>query len=365
MRIAIVSEWWGNFGGAERTVESIHKIFPNADYYCLYLENDVDKRTMRVPNKESWIAKIPLHERRIISAPLSILTYRTLTQKKYDLVITCSHTFAHTLKLTRDSKTKYLSYVYTPARSLWLPEVDDRLAKVIGKSSLPLLRKFDRKLGSHVNSIASISTDVQKRVGEFWGMESRVIHPPVDLSLSAERATPEELGLKFEAHSYLVTAGRFVNYKNHDQAIRVAHDLRMPIVIMGSGPNEKALRELASDLKVEAHFLIRPSRSVWLEVLRNSYCFLFPTYEDFGITPVESLNAGSPVIALNAGGARDYIIDELNGLLVTSFEKDLMKSAIDRVGKIPRRNIPHTVQKFGESNFRKGFEEWVLSSIDD
>ena len=218
-------------------------------------------------------------------------------------------------------------------------------------------------MGDHVSAFAAISSTVQDRIKRFWDKDSMIIHPPVDLHKILHDSSRKESVTSFANYEYLVSAGRFVNYKNHDLAITIAAELGMPIVVMGSGPNELSLRKLANKLGCEIEFIIRPSRTEWLEVLDKARCLLFPVHEDFGITPIEAINTGTPVIAKDEGGARDYILTEVNGVLLPTFDKDRVHVALKTVDKLSRAKLPETVQIFGEENFQKNFKNWVQENI--
>ncbi|MEY4433667.1 MAG: hypothetical protein RLZZ44_1801 [Bacteroidota bacterium] len=363
MRIAIVHEWWAKYGGSENVADSIADLFPEAEVFCLYVDSNLNLSSLRPNVRQSWISLIPYHENRKIAAALSILAYRTLSFNYFDLVISSSHTFAHTVRFPRSQNTTYLSYVHTPARSLWVNEIDGR-AEIAGMSLVrPALKQLDKLLGSHVNGIAANSEEVKNRISLFWNMESEVITPPVDLNFSLFNFLDRVSDFPFRKDDYIVSAGRFVEYKNHDFAIRVAARARIPIVIMGSGPMEKELRELAKSMSVQCHFEIGPSRERWLNILKNARAMLFPAHEDFGITPVEAMGLGTPVIALSKGGALDYMQDEVNGKLIGALNLDLFSEELIRLNINDRSKIISSVAKFDKSLFQVKFKNWVNSKI--
>lgn len=359
---AVVHEWWAKHGGSEKVTRAISLLFPASDLWSLYLDKDVDNEVRNSFSiKESWLKKVPGHEERIIAAALSPIVFRTLTAKKYDVVISSSHNFAHTVKFPNRKETIYLSYVHTPSRSVWTPDIDRRTRFNVD----PLrntLKFMDKKMGSHVAAYAANSTEVANRIQKYWDRESIVIFPPVQPLAKDESAT-EQTCLPFPKGEYLVSAGRFVSYKNHQFSIKFAAELNMPLVIMGAGPKEQELRDLAESLRISVSFNISPNNNDWFAILENAYAFIFPVHEDFGITPIEAMSVGTPVIALGKGGAIDYIRDGLNGFLVPELNLSDFAHALGRVGSLNKNEIALSTEKFSPANFNENFLKWYESCV--
>ena len=359
MKIAIVHEWWTKFGGSENVTMEIAKLFPSADIWVLYKELGFEDNFTRAENfRESWLNHVPGHQNKKLSVALSPLAYRSLLFKKYDLVISSSHNFAHTVKFPRSKNTRYFSYVHSPSRTIWLPEIDSR-SKIVNQSATRhLLKGIDTSLGSHVNHLAVNSNEVRNRVSEFWRRDSLVIHPPVDVSFQDFKL---EQGSVIQKNSFLLSAGRFVPYKNHDFAIRLAAKLNLEIKVMGGGEDEQRLRNLASDLKADVEFIINPNREKWLETLAMARFLIFPAHEDFGITPIEAMMLGTPVLALAKGGALDYIIDGVNGRFYYGDESsEVLGEFLNET--FDEKKIKESVEKFKPIEFRTKFVNWISDS---
>jgi len=362
-RIAIVHEWWAKFGGSESVVKSIAEILPNADVFCLYIDSDASMYPIQNRIYESWLKKLPFHENRRISAALSIASFRTLSLKTYDLILSSSHTFAHTAKFLRSRDATYLSYIHTPSRALWLKEIDSR-ADVIGLDLIrPVLKTLDKRLGRHVKSLAVNSHSVKKRVKDFWDQESVVIHPPVDLNFLSFSLTDDLELFPFAKGEYLVTAGRFVSYKKHNFSMQVAESLKMPIVVMGSGPEEYYLRKFAESIKTNVHFEIAPDRARWLRILKNANSMIFPPHEDFGITPIEAMGLGTPVLALAAGGALDFVRQGVNGVLSYSLDVRSFCEQFDSISKLKTHDVIDSVAIFKKEVFQNHMVNWIQSNF--
>jgi glycosyltransferase involved in cell wall biosynthesis len=359
MATAIVHEWWANFGGAENVTRAISDLMPEADVYILIKDNrQLDTGLKSRKQFESWIRRVPGAKDRRLTILMSPFAYRTLSLKKYDLVISSSHPFAHTTRFPNSKNAKYLSYVHTPSRSIWTPEIDNRSSIL----NLPLVRDglkiLDKNLGNHVNAIAANSFEVQNRISKYWGRDSVVIHPPFDIEVSKLPYENEVYDIPFEKKSYLVAAGRMVGYKNFHVAMDIANKINTPLVLMGSGPLESDLRQIAKRNKSEVHFEISPNKAKWNHVIENAKAFLFPTYEDFGIAPLESIALNTPVFAFNLGGAKEYIQEGINGKLVSSLDAEDFTQAINEYD-FDQTALRETITQFNMSSFRTKFSNWI------
>ncbi len=358
MKIAVVHEWWAKFGGSESVAAEIASLFSERDLWALYCDQNVDKSLISNLNiHQSWLTKVPKHENRQIAAALAPFAFRTLSTRKYDLVISSSHTFAHTVKFPNSARATYLSYIHSPARVIWSPEIDSRASLRLNLLRGPL-QVLDMSMGKHVEGIAANSTEVASRVEKYWGKSSTVIYPPVDIELSNLTSYDGQIS-PYPFKEFLVSAGRFVEYKNHDFAIDVAASLNMPLVVMGSGPLETSLREKAMQVGANVHFEIQPDRTRWKFLLNGALAMIFPVHEDFGMTPIEAIACGTPVYALGKGGALDYIVDGVNGWLIPNLIVDEFANAILNHSAPPMEQLKASVSKFSIEQFRKNFSTWV------
>lgn len=359
MRIAIVHEWWAKNGGAEEVVRQISKLYPEADVWCLFVDKDAKDRKIESKEiHETWLKFIPFHENRKIAAFFSPLVYKTLSLRKYDLVIVSSHTFAHWVRFPKSRKAKYFCYAYTPSRALWLPEIDNRGASLKSNSLLKLLKWMDRLSARKVDSFAAISSEVEERIAKFWQRSSTLVYPPVNL----EELYSFDLSIDkqdfFNGREYLVTAGRFVDYKQHTFAILVAKEMNLPILIMGSGPQKAEIENLAQSTLTEYRMILSPDRNTWLSGLANAKALIFPGVEDFGLTPIEAIALGTPVFALGKGGAMEYIKNSVNGQLIESNDVIKYREAILNFSA-SKEELRSSVIEFSILNFQKSFKRWI------
>jgi len=341
-------------------VLELSKIFPTSDVWALVVDGNAhDKRLSNgLSPRSTWAKFLPWKKSKALLAISSLLVYRCISIKKYDVVISSSHTFSHHAKFIGSRNAIHLNYVYTPARSLWVSDIDNRGKKFVDSFMGSMLKKYDRSRAQKSNSTAVISSEIQKRVFESWNVPSDIIYPFCDLeNISDYKAKPSQNSLpKFDGRPYLVTAGRLVGYKKHDFALRLAGHMQLPIIVMGNGPELESLQRLALELGVEAHFEVAANRDAWLKILDEAKAFIMAGVEDFGITPIESIALGTPVFALNRGGSCEYVIDGINGKLIEELDLSRFESEILMFNY---EDFSSCVEKFGRERFSKEIISWV------
>ncbi|GGM05633.1 glycosyltransferase [Dactylosporangium sucinum] len=346
--VAIVHEWFAATGGSENVFVAISEVLPQAKPFVLWREEDAQRGA---GFQQSWLARTPLRKAKPLALPAMPLAWRTLTRESFDVVLSSSHAFAHTVKMGSNEATRYLSYIHSPARYVWSPDFDGRGSG--GLLALPrkALQVADVRLSRHVHSYAANSREVQARINRFWHRDARVIHPPVDVAYFAAGAPRER--------EYLLGAGRWIPYKNFDLVIEIAEAARMPLVIAGSGPEEDNLRRAAQRVSVPVHFEHRPSR----ERLRELYCgaraLLFPAHEDFGIIPVEAQACGTPVLGVRRGGLLETVVDGETGYLLDSRDPADYATALQHLGKLDHERIRAHAWNFSDEVFKANIAAWV------
>ena len=265
------------------------------------------------------------------------------------------------MKLPLSRKVLYLSYVYTPSRSLWLPSLDSRGHFLRFGALSYLLKTFDKREAKRPQSVAVISTAVLDRVQRFWNRSSILIYPPVRISHKVSKTMTSDYSLP--QGEYLLSAGRLVPYKRHDFAIRLAAKMNIPLVIMGSGTELRHLQALAFSSGAEVYFVIGPDNDTWVEIMRSAIGLIFAGVEDFGITPIEAISVGTPVFALAEGGALDYIKSGVNGELIASLDLNQFSLAIKNF-QGDKIKMEASIAQFSQENFRNQFRDWVFEQFE-
>ncbi|MEI8061130.1 MAG: glycosyltransferase [Candidatus Berkelbacteria bacterium] len=328
MNIAIVHDWLSEFAGAEKVLLEIVKIYPDADIYTSIY--DPKKVTQFAKNKvyTTYLQKLPLAKKlRSIMIPLMPLAFEQLDFSSYDLVISSSTSAAKGI-ITRPS-TCHISYCHTPTRYLWMPAMDKRASTSwLRRKVNHTLRIWDIAAAARVDYFIGNSKTVAERIQKFYRRGSEVIYPPVDTSFY----NPKKEDIKKGNHYLFV--GRFVPYKKADLAIEAFNKLGIELRLIGTGPEEEKLKQLAKD---NIKFLGRASDTVLFDNLKSAKAVIFPSEEDFGIVPVEAMACGTPVIAYGVGGATETVIPGKTGEL---FMQQTPEALIE------------TIKKFEPSNYK-------------
>ena len=356
-RIAVLHEWFAPIGGSEQVSLEMARAL-DADLWCLW-DEDPGRAGMRP--RQSRLATMPsvLRDRRL-AMPLTPWIWRHTSTPRYDVVVTSSHGLGHTAKLPSSPDATYLSYVHSPARYVWTPELDARGAAWYLAPARAAVKRLDVRTSRHVASYAANSEEVRLRIREFWGVDAVVIPPPVDTVFYSPAPDGNSLDLPhdIQAGEYLLAAGRWVPYKRFDLTIDIASRARMPLVIAGGGPEEQTLRAAAASAEVPVTFVPDPSREGLRELLRGAAALLFPGLEDFGMVPVEAMACGTPVVALNRGGALETVVEGVSGAVVPDDLNEYVR-AIPAVVNLDRAEVRATADRFSIPAFDDRVRSWV------
>ena len=359
--VALVHEWLASRAGSEKTFERMTHVLPDADVFALTADPAAGFE-IEAPIRTTLLQRVPvLRAKRNLSLPVMPLAWRCLRTKPYATVITSTHAYARYLPAARAAA--HLSYVYTPLRYAWLPEVDGRGATPLMAPARAVLRVLDKRTVRHVDRFASISNVVRERVEEFYGRESDVVFPPVDTDFFAAAPADDSGGRE----PFVLGVSRWIHYKRLDLVIEAASRVGLPVVIAGHGPGEAELRAVADRARVPVTFEHRPSDERLRDLYRAAAVLVFPAEEDFGIVPVEAQAAGTPVVALARGGSLDTVADGVSGALVHEQTAEAFAAGIERVlGIDPSPDaLRRHVERFSVDAFHRGFTDWVKDWIPD
>jgi glycosyltransferase involved in cell wall biosynthesis len=351
MKVAIVHDWLVG-GGAERVVEELHKLYPDAPIYTSYTTDEWRER-LHGKVVTGWLQRLGFIRKFIPF--LRILWFTRLDFTGYDLVITSSGN-GEALGIKTPADTLHVWYCHAPTHFYWrhykqyLKNPGFGLLNPLARLGLRLLvaplRAWDFKAAQRADFIVANSTHTQAEIKEFYKRNSVVIYPPVAL----ERFTAAKAG----ARKGFVTTGRQVPYKKLDLIIGACNELKLPLTIIGRGPENEKLRRLAGDT---IDFETRVTDEELPKYLASAEAFIFAAYEDFGVAPVEALAAGTPLIAYKDGGALDYVRPGINGMFFDVQSVPSLCAALQKfdASKYKEINVKKSALPFSTQQFVKRF----------
>lgn len=350
MKVAIVYDRVNKWGGAERVLLALHKIFPKAPLYTSVYNSEEAPWAKVFPKVyTSFLQKLPFtksnHEFLPIFMPFA---FKGFNFSKYDLVISVTSEAAKGINVS--GKTRHICYCLTPTRYLWsgYEEYFKWLPlKIAGWPAVKILKIWDKYVAHKPDAMVAISTEVQKRIRKYYGRDSKIIFPPVETSHQ-----PLTTGRQLRKY-YLLVSRLDYGYKKVDLAIKAFNKLDYPLVIVGTGREEKKLKEMAAE---NIKFAGRVDESKLIKYYKGAKALIMPQEEDFGIVAVEAQSFGVPVIAYKKGGAADTVIDKETGIL---FERQEVGSLIKAVKVFEKRKFKYqyllkNAERFSFRNFRKG-----------
>ncbi|TAL20061.1 glycosyltransferase family 4 protein [Patescibacteria group bacterium] len=356
MRVALVHDYLSQDGGAERVLRAFHDLWPEAPVYTLLYDEERANPVFRSWKiRTSFLQKFPGavgHYRWYL--PLMPTATESYDLSDYDFVLSSSSAFAKGV-LCRP-ETLHISYCHTPTRYLWT-DTHSYLSELNApqpiKAMLSLLstnlRVWDRLAALRADRFIANSENVRERIRKYYGRQSVVIHPPVDLSQFSLAGRPE---------NFYLTGGRLVSYKRFDLVVRAFNKLGLPLRIFGTGPEEERLRQLAG---ANITFHGRVSDVEKAELYRKCLAFLHPQLEDFGITAIEAMGSGRPVIAYPAGGALETVIPGETGVFLQDQTWENLAHTVIRFdpGKFSPELIRSRALQFDSAVFKEKIRRYV------
>ncbi len=363
-RAAIVHDWFQGYHGSERVVEVLRSdVFPadNApDVFTFHAARELLPAGLaRAIVKESRLAALPGMRQRghdpgrwRYLLPYMPFYFSRLPLSAYDVVISSSHAFAVNVRPRRDAL--HICYCYTPIRYAWMPTVErDRVAGVKGvalRNFSGRLRRLDLEASRRPDSYIAISHAVRERIRRYYGRDAVVIHPPVDVG-DFDPARSKEPGRFLWVH-------RLVAYKHPDVVVEAFRGLPYRLTMVGVGPLEARLR---ANLPPNVELRGWVDRSELARLYAESSGFIHIGEEDFGITMVEALASGTPVVALNRGGAVDIVQSGIHGVLIDAPDVALLRGAVESVaaGRWERDLLAARARDFSRERFVESFRSHV------
>ncbi len=354
MRVAVLHDYLNQYGGAERVLETILEIFPEADLYTLLY--DKKKLPPGFPDnfrKASFLNSRLLNNNHRLFIPLMPMMAEGIKgEGKYDLVISSSAGYGKGIGVEGDF---HVSYCHTPLRYAWEFEYlggfkySPRPFSRIFKPVANYLKKWDRKASERVNVFVANSEYIAEKIRLYYEREAQVIHPPVDL----DKFYPDYSNNEDE---YYLMVGRFLYYKLFDLGIEAFNRLGKKLKVVGSGPEEKKLMKMAGP---NIEFVSGIDDDGLRKIYSSAEALIFPQLEDFGLVAAEAQACGLPVIGYNAGGAREIVEDRKTGILFDVQDADALLEAVRYFEKkdFDREYIRKRARVFSKEEFKKNFLE--------
>jgi glycosyltransferase involved in cell wall biosynthesis len=369
MKIAIVHDWLVTNAGAEKVLQQMLKVYPEADVFCVvdhlngrdrfYLENHTVKTTA--------IQRLPFSKRKYqLYLPFMPLAIEQLDLKEYDIVLSSSHAVAKGVLTT--SEQLHISYVHTPMRYAWDMQNEYinkasglKIKKALMRYMLFRLRQWDIQTANRVDFFISNSNFIGKRIWRTYRRSSQTIYPPVNV---------DAFPLCEMKDDYYVTASRLVSYKNVKLLVEAFAEMpTRQLLVIGDGPEMKELKKIAPRNVV---LLGHQMQEQLVFYMQRARAFLYAAEEDFGIALVEAQACGTPVIAYGKGGALETVQNLIESETPTGifyYEQNIssIKNAIHKFEKYKDSFLPEKIRehamKFSEVRFREELAEMVREAF--
>jgi glycosyltransferase involved in cell wall biosynthesis len=356
MKIALIHDHLVSGGGGEQVLKAFCELFPDAPIYTLIYAPE--RAPTWLQGKQvitSFLQKLPFGTKKYQwYLPLRTFATESFQLDEYDVVL--SNSSAHAKGVVTNKKTLHINYCHTPTRYLWIDTQRlDPLERIWPISWLSdqykkYLRMWDMKAAQRVDSFIANSRNVQRRISNIYKRESAVIHPPVNI---------EPYNVADDLGEYYLAGGRLVAYKRFDIIVQAFTKTKIPLKIFGAGPDEARLRELAGP---NIEFLGRVHDRDLPTLYGRALAYIHPQEEDFGITPVESMASGRPVIAYKAGGVLETVKEGETGEFFLDQDWQALADKVIRFD--PQKYDSQGIRQHAEQYTTLRFKERVKGFID-
>lgn len=362
MKVAIVHDWLVTYAGADRVVDQLHQLFPNAPIYTLvYDKAKMPKQFESYDIRTTYVQKIPFATK-LYKSMLTLMprAFEQLDLSEYDLVISSCSSCSKGV-ITR-SDAVHICYCHTPIRYVWdfyytYLQNAGWLKRRLMPGMIHRVRIWDRLAADRVDHFVANSRYIAKRIEKYYRRDAQVIYPGVHIN---------EYDIQEQPEDYYLMVGRMTYYKRCDIAVQACTALNKRLIVVGRGDEEKKLRAMAG---ASVSFTGALSDEEIKKLYLGAKAFLFPGEEDFGITPVEAQSAGCPVLAFGRGGATETVLDGQTGLMFEQQTVEAMQACIQRFEEkgvsFTRQQIREHSKKFSEERFRDEIWAFCQRKVDE
>ncbi len=366
MKIALAHEMLVKLGGAERVLKELSDLYPKAPIYTLF--HDAKKTdewfsarggsVLGGKNKKIHPSKLQKWFKLGIR-PKFLLTHmpkavESFNFSNFDVVISSSSAFMHGIKT--NSHTKHICYCHSPMRYAWdytheYTKNHSKLMQFLIANKLNKIRQWDFLTSDRPDIIIANSRHVQKRIQKYWKKDSIVVYPPVDV----KRFTPQK-----NHEDYFLIVSALTPFKKIDLAIHTFNKIGRKLIIIGEGAQRKYLESIAKD---NIEFFGYKDDHVTRDYIENCRAFIFPGEEDFGITPVEAMSAGKPVLAYGVGGVTESVQAGISGEFFYKPTSDSLEDGLARLLANEKSYNPATIRSIAEQFDQSVFAEKMKKVI--
>ncbi len=364
MKKALLHEWFVDYAGSEKCVESFTNVYNDFDIYSLVDFLDQEERRTILKGKKSktsFIQNLPF-ARNHFRNYLSLFPYaiEQFDFSGYDFILTNSHLVAKGALTT--SEQLHITYCHSPMRYAWdlyhqyLNEsgLNKGIKGTVVKATLHYLRNWDQGTANRPDYILANSHYTARRIKKIYSRDAEVIYPPVDT---------DKFNLTEQKDNYYITCSRLVPYKKIRLIVEAFN--KMPdkkLVVVGDGPDFAKVKRIAGrNIEVMGFLPFSEMRPL----IEKAKAFIFAAIEDFGIVVLESMASGTPVIALNKGGTAETVKDGFNGIHFNEQSAPAIIDAVNRFEKNSDKFVPADIAAYAENFNRKAFETTIKDYIEE
>jgi len=316
-------------------------------------------QTHRSNKKSGVIHEFVINNHRLFIPLMPLAASLMKVNSDYNVVLSSSAGFGKGIRVGKNAV--HISYCHTPLRYAWeyykyfnWP----KYLKILSAPAFWYLRKWDKRAGRKSQKLIANSKYIAEKINNYYKREAQVIYPPVDTEKFCIKP-------KVKKGDYFLAVGRLIHYKKFDLIIQAFNKLNLPLLIVGNGPELENLKNIAKSPKIE--FLTSVTDEQLVVLYNGAQGFIFPQVEDFGLVAVEAQACGTPVIALNQGGAKEIVKNRETGILFDNQTVDDLIMAIRKfqIIKFDQKKIRESALKFSKNKFKKNILKTVYEARND
>lgn len=358
MKVAIVYDRVNKWGGAERVLLELHKMFPNAPLYTSLYSSQKAKWAHVFRIKTSFLQKISfLRDRHELLGVFMPVAFESFDFSDFDLVISVTSESAK--GIITGKNTVHICICLTPTRYLWSDYdkyFENKFFKLISYPAVLYLKKWEKMAIKRPDRIIAISQHIKKRIKKYYKVDSDVIYPPASSLLSEGRIT------KPTEKDYYLVVSRLVPYKRIDIPVKAASKLKLPLIVIGRGAEKQNLKAIAAK---NVKFIDFASDDLIRGYLKNAKALIYPSEEDFGIGMVEAQLHGTPVIAFSKGASKEIIISGKTGEFFEKQSADSLVLVLKKFkkDKYNKKDCYKNGLRFSNKKFRDKLSQYIKDAI--